>query len=51
MVLTGAKKREDIYRAFENIYPVLQTFRKGGELMRGRIHGEGGGRGRLVWVG
>ncbi len=33
VVLTGAKKREDIYRAFENIYPVLQTFRKGGELM------------------
>jgi hypothetical protein len=31
VVLTGAKKREDIYRAFENIYPVLQTFRKGGE--------------------
>ena len=30
VVLTGAKKREDIYRAFENIYPVLQTFRKGG---------------------
>lgn len=51
VVLTGAKKREDIYRAFENIYPVLQTFRKGGELMRGWIHGEGGGRGGLVWVG
>ena len=32
VVLTGAKKREDIYRAFEAIYPVLQTFRKGGEL-------------------
>lgn len=31
VVLTGAKKREDIYRAFESIYPVLQTFRKGGE--------------------
>jgi hypothetical protein len=30
VVLTGAKKREDIYRAFEAIYPVLQTFRKGG---------------------
>ena len=36
MVLTGAKKREDIYRAFENIYPVLQTFRKGGELVGAR---------------
>ena len=47
MVLTGAKKREDIYRAFENIYPVLQTFRKGGELMRGRGRREGGGWGGL----
>lgn len=25
----GAKKREEIYEAFENIYPVLQDFRKG----------------------
>ncbi|KAI3438882.1 hypothetical protein D9Q98_001297 [Chlorella vulgaris] len=32
VVLTGAKKREDIYRAFEAIYPVLQTFRKGGMI-------------------
>lgn len=32
VVLTGAKKREDIYRAFESIYPVLQTFRKGGMI-------------------
>uniref|UniRef100_A0A7R9V3E6 TATA-box binding protein n=1 Tax=Chlamydomonas euryale TaxID=1486919 RepID=A0A7R9V3E6_9CHLO len=29
VVLTGAKLREEIYRAFENIYPVLQDFRKG----------------------
>lgn len=29
VVLTGAKKRDEIYRAFENIYPVLQQFRKG----------------------
>lgn len=29
VVLTGAKKREEIYEAFENIYPVLQGFRKG----------------------
>jgi hypothetical protein len=43
VVLTGAKKREDIYRAFESIYPVLQTFRKGGACLRGG--GEGGGRG------
>ena len=32
VVLTGAKRREDIYRAFESIYPVLQTFRKGGMI-------------------
>jgi hypothetical protein len=24
----GGKKREDIYQAFENIYPVLTEFRK-----------------------
>lgn len=29
VVLTGAKKRDDIYRAFENVYPVLQQFKKG----------------------
>lgn len=29
VVLTGAKTREDIFDAFENIYPVLQQFRKG----------------------
>lgn len=29
VVLTGAKLREEIYKAFENIYPVLQDFRKG----------------------
>ncbi|RLN41777.1 TATA-box-binding protein 1-like [Panicum miliaceum] len=28
VVLTGAKVREDIYRAFENIYPMLVQFRK-----------------------
>lgn len=30
VVLTGAKKREEIYEAFETIYPVLQQFKKGG---------------------
>ena len=25
----GAKRREDIYEAFETIYPVLQQFKKG----------------------
>ncbi|CAL5221317.1 g3489 [Coccomyxa viridis] len=29
VVLTGAKKREDLYLAFENIYPVLKQYRKG----------------------
>jgi len=28
VVLTGAKVREEIYRAFENIYPMLVQFRK-----------------------
>uniref|UniRef100_A0A7N0T2P0 TATA-box-binding protein n=1 Tax=Kalanchoe fedtschenkoi TaxID=63787 RepID=A0A7N0T2P0_KALFE len=28
VVLTGAKVREETYRAFENIYPVLTQFRK-----------------------
>ncbi|XP_065832479.1 TATA-box-binding protein-like [Oscarella lobularis] len=28
VVLTGAKKREEIYEAFENIYPILKGFRK-----------------------
>lgn len=30
VVLTGAKKRDDIYTAFENIYATLQEFRKKG---------------------
>jgi transcription initiation factor TFIID TATA-box-binding protein len=28
VVLTGAKRREEIYQAFENIYPTLTEFRK-----------------------
>ncbi|CDY55768.1 BnaA03g55430D [Brassica napus] len=28
MVITGSKKREDTYKAFENIYPVLTQFQK-----------------------
>ncbi|KAL6905196.1 hypothetical protein ACP4OV_002797 [Aristida adscensionis] len=28
VVLTGAKKREDLYTAFENIYPLLSQYRK-----------------------
>ncbi|GMH35351.1 hypothetical protein BSKO_03219 [Bryopsis sp. KO-2023] len=29
VVLTGAKHRDEIYKAFENIYPALTEFRKG----------------------
>lgn len=28
VVLTGAKERQEIYDAFENIYPILKSFRK-----------------------
>ena len=28
IVLTGAKQREDIFEAFENIYPVLEQYKK-----------------------
>lgn len=28
VVLTGAKQRDEIYQAFENIYPVLNEFKK-----------------------
>lgn len=28
IVLTGAKNKEDIKNAFDNIYPVLKKFRK-----------------------
>ncbi|XP_049626197.1 TATA box-binding protein-like 2 [Suncus etruscus] len=28
VVLTGAKERSEIYEAFENIYPILKSFRK-----------------------
>lgn len=28
----GAKKREEIYQAFEQIYPVLKEFKKGGMI-------------------
>jgi len=50
IVLTGAKSREDIYQAFENIYPVLQEFRKSEiltpipiEARVGNQQSEGGG--------
>ncbi len=32
VVLVGAKKREEIYQAFEQIYPVLKEFKKGGMI-------------------
>ena len=28
LILTGAKSRQDIYQGFENLFPVLQEFRK-----------------------
>ncbi|CAH8575864.1 unnamed protein product [Schistosoma rodhaini] len=28
IVLTGAKVREEIYEAFNNIYPILKNFKK-----------------------
>lgn len=28
IVLTGAKNKQDIYNAFDNIYPVLKKFKK-----------------------
>ncbi|KFM24008.1 TATA-box-binding protein 2 [Auxenochlorella protothecoides] len=33
VVLTGAKRREEIYQAFENIYPVLKEFIEGVSVM------------------
>lgn len=35
VVLTGAKKRADIYKAFENVYPVLKEFKKATSLVGG----------------
>jgi hypothetical protein len=32
-LLPGAKQRKEIYEAFENIYPILQEFRKGDAAM------------------
>jgi transcription initiation factor TFIID TATA-box-binding protein len=34
IVLTGAKVREEIYTAFENIYPMLVQFRKRQQYIR-----------------
>lgn len=28
VVITGAKTREDIYEAFNNLYPILKGFKK-----------------------
>jgi len=35
VVLTGGKLRNEIYDAFEKIYPVLQEFRKAAEPAAG----------------
>ena len=37
LILAGAKKREDLFAAFEKIYPVLQEFRKVQMLERFRL--------------
>ncbi|CAD7704129.1 unnamed protein product [Ostreobium quekettii] len=45
LVLTGAKTREDIYQAFEMIYPALLEFRKGDAQQLGKSlpgHGPSG---------
>lgn len=28
VVITGAKTREEIYEAFQNLYPILRSFKK-----------------------
>ena len=47
-VLAGAKKREEIYQAFEQIYPVLKEFKKGGLI---EVGGAGAGVVREGWLG
>lgn len=42
VVLTGGKKPEEIYQAFENIYPVLTEFKKTAEQPRAAAGGSGG---------
>lgn len=37
VVLTGAKRRSEIYEAFENIYPILTEFRKGDAVLPGGV--------------
>lgn len=32
IVLTGAKNKEDIYKAFENMYPVLKKYKKNQQI-------------------
>ena len=46
IVLTGGKRREDIYQAFENIYPVLTEFKKL-QLESDEADAGGGGLGAL----
>lgn len=43
VVLTGAKKRSEIYSAFENIYPVLQEYKKGSGIALPLAQAVGGG--------
>ena len=54
VVLTGAKKRKEIYEAFEKIYPVLQEYKKGAGVVvapalitaDGEEQGQGQGQGK-----
>lgn len=41
VVLTGAKKRSEIYTAFENIYPVLQEYKKGSGIALPHVQAAG----------
>ena len=41
VVLTGAKHRDEIYQAFEQIYPVLQEFRKATADVQDAREGQG----------
>ena len=45
VVLTGAKKRSEIYTAFENIYPVLQEYKKGSGIVLTQSQPEENGNG------
>ncbi|KAJ9525456.1 hypothetical protein QJQ45_003139 [Haematococcus lacustris] len=51
VVLTGAKKREDIYNAFMKIYPILTVFKKGGSETATALLGPAGEQQQLLEAG